>query len=163
MLRKSMSRVIACALAVAAVGVATTSVALAQQREDGHHAKHDRHGDRGRHSDEHGRGDGRDRSGIPFGPGYAVTPLVSDTGGGAVKLDPRLINGWGISAGPATPDPGDSRHARCPARTCHPPTRVLRHTPEVRRRQAAPAGELPDRKVRQEVARASASASSSPA
>jgi uncharacterized protein (TIGR03118 family) len=103
MLRKSMSRAIACALAVAAVGVATTSVALAQQREDGHHAKNDEHGDHGRHGDEHGRGDGRDRSGIPFGPGYTVTPLVSDTGGGAVKLDPNLINGWGISAGPATP------------------------------------------------------------
>ena len=100
MLRRSKSRAIACALAVAAVGVASTSVALAQQRENGHHAKH------GRHGEEHGRGDGLDRSGIPFGPGYTVTPLVSDEGGGSVKADPHLINGWGITAGPpATPTP----------------------------------------------------------
>ncbi len=99
MQRRSRSRVIACALAVAAVGVASTSVAIAHQRGDG--------GGSGNHGDNHGApGSEHDRSGIPFGPGYTVTPLVSDTGHGAVKKDPRLINGWGITAGPAaTPTP----------------------------------------------------------
>jgi uncharacterized protein (TIGR03118 family) len=104
MQRKSMSRVMACALAVAAVGVASTSVAIAHQRDEGRsHAKHAKHGENGEHGDHHGTGDGLDRSGIPFGPGYTVTPLVSDKGGGSVKADPHLINGWGISVGPTTP------------------------------------------------------------
>jgi uncharacterized protein (TIGR03118 family) len=34
---------------------------------------------------------------------YTVTPLVSDTGVGGSKVDPNLVNGWGITAGPATP------------------------------------------------------------
>jgi uncharacterized protein (TIGR03118 family) len=101
MLRRSKSRVLACALAVAAVGVASTSVAMAHQRDEGrNHAK--QHGD-GEHGDHHGRGDGVDRAGIHFGPGYTVTARTSDTGGGMVKPDKNLINGWGISAGPATP------------------------------------------------------------
>ena len=37
------------------------------------------------------------------GGGYAVTPLVSDQAGVAPTMDPNLVNGWGISAGPATP------------------------------------------------------------
>ena len=37
---------------------------------------------------------------------YTVTPLVSDQAGAAAKVDPNLVNGWGISAGPvATPTP----------------------------------------------------------
>ena len=40
---------------------------------------------------------------------YTVTPLVSDQAGAAAKVDPNLVNGWGISAGPAaTPPPGGS-------------------------------------------------------
>jgi uncharacterized protein (TIGR03118 family) len=35
--------------------------------------------------------------------GYTVTPLVSDQAGMAPNVDPNLVNGWGISAGPATP------------------------------------------------------------
>ena len=35
--------------------------------------------------------------------GYTVTPLVSDQAGMAPTLDPNLVNGWGISAGPLTP------------------------------------------------------------
>ena len=31
---------------------------------------------------------------------YTVTPLVSDQAGAAAKVDPNLVNGWGISAGP---------------------------------------------------------------
>ena len=34
---------------------------------------------------------------------YAVTPLVSDTGVGGSTVDSNLVNGWGITAGPATP------------------------------------------------------------
>ena len=34
---------------------------------------------------------------------YTVHPLVSDQAGMAPVLDPNLINGWGIAAGPATP------------------------------------------------------------
>jgi uncharacterized protein (TIGR03118 family) len=33
---------------------------------------------------------------------YTVTPLVSDQMGVAPNFDPNLVNGWGISAGPAT-------------------------------------------------------------
>src|SRR4051794_19032226 len=33
---------------------------------------------------------------------YTVTPLVSDQVGMAPKVDANLVNGWGISAGPAT-------------------------------------------------------------
>ena len=32
--------------------------------------------------------------------GYTVTPLVSDQAGMAPMVDPNLVNGWGISAGP---------------------------------------------------------------
>ncbi|MDX6563749.1 MAG: hypothetical protein QOD65_3563 [Gaiellales bacterium] len=35
--------------------------------------------------------------------GYAVQALVSDQPGVAPTTDPNLVNGWGISAGPATP------------------------------------------------------------
>jgi uncharacterized protein (TIGR03118 family) len=34
---------------------------------------------------------------------YTVTPLVSDQVGVAPTVDPHLVNGWGISAGPTTP------------------------------------------------------------
>jgi uncharacterized protein (TIGR03118 family) len=37
------------------------------------------------------------------GNGYAVQPLVSDQPGVAPTVDPNLVNGWGISAGPTTP------------------------------------------------------------
>jgi uncharacterized protein (TIGR03118 family) len=37
------------------------------------------------------------------GDAYTVTPLVSDQTGMAPTVDPNLVNGWGISAGPATP------------------------------------------------------------
>jgi hypothetical protein len=37
------------------------------------------------------------------GDAYTVTPLVSDQPGVAPTLDPNLVNGWGISAGPGTP------------------------------------------------------------
>jgi uncharacterized protein (TIGR03118 family) len=37
------------------------------------------------------------------GDAYTVTPLVSDQAGMAPTVDPNLVNGWGISAGPATP------------------------------------------------------------
>ena len=39
----------------------------------------------------------------PHSGGYTVTPLVSDQAGVAPNVDPNLVNGWGISAGPATP------------------------------------------------------------
>ena len=35
--------------------------------------------------------------------GYTATPLVSDQMGMAPTVDPNLVNGWGISAGPSTP------------------------------------------------------------
>ena len=37
------------------------------------------------------------------GGSYTVTPLVADQAGYAPTVDPNLINGWGISAGPTTP------------------------------------------------------------
>jgi uncharacterized protein (TIGR03118 family) len=37
------------------------------------------------------------------GDAYTVTPLVSDQTGMAPTVDPNLVNGWGISAGPTTP------------------------------------------------------------
>lgn len=35
--------------------------------------------------------------------GYKVTNLVSDVPGEATHLDPNLVNGWGLAAGPTTP------------------------------------------------------------
>lgn len=35
--------------------------------------------------------------------GYRVTNLVSDERGVAARLDPNLVNGWGLAAGPSTP------------------------------------------------------------
>ena len=37
------------------------------------------------------------------GPGYTVTPLVSDQPYEAPVTDPKLVNAWGITAGPTTP------------------------------------------------------------
>jgi uncharacterized protein (TIGR03118 family) len=37
------------------------------------------------------------------GDTYAVQALVSDQAGVAATMDPNLVNGWGISAGPTTP------------------------------------------------------------
>src|SRR6185369_14053888 len=35
--------------------------------------------------------------------GYTVTNLVADTAGAAAHVDPHLVNGWGLVAGPSTP------------------------------------------------------------
>src|SRR5207302_7214000 len=34
---------------------------------------------------------------------YTVHPLTSDVPGAAPNTDPNLVNGWGLTAGPATP------------------------------------------------------------
>jgi uncharacterized protein (TIGR03118 family) len=86
MSRLSLTRWSACVVAVLAVGLVTTGVAAANRGDDGqseHHknSRHDRH----------------------FGPGYTVTPLVSDEQGVAPMTDPNLVNAWGLVAGPATP------------------------------------------------------------
>jgi len=84
MQRPFSTRLIACALAVAAVGIVTTSVASAHDGK-GKRDKHHRHFPR------------------QHGPGYTVTPLVSDQAYQAPVTDPKLVNAWGISAGPTTP------------------------------------------------------------
>src|SRR6185295_16514270 len=35
--------------------------------------------------------------------GYTLTKLVGDTAGAAAIVDPHLVNGWGLVAGPSTP------------------------------------------------------------
>ena len=101
MQRPSTSRIIACMLAVVAVGVISTTAASA----------HGRDGDRGKNPYEshdrgdHHRGDNhrRHHPRPPADPGYAVTPLVSDQAGYAPHQDTHLVNGWGLVAGPTTP------------------------------------------------------------
>jgi uncharacterized protein (TIGR03118 family) len=87
MQRLSRTRLIACALAVAAVGIVSTSVASAHDgkgKRDGHRRNHP-------HFPRH------------HGPGYTVTPLVSDQPNVAPLQDPKLVNAWGLTAGPTTP------------------------------------------------------------
>src|SRR2546421_9506655 len=35
--------------------------------------------------------------------GYTVHPLASNVPGAAAHVDPNLVNGWGLTAGPTTP------------------------------------------------------------
>jgi uncharacterized protein (TIGR03118 family) len=97
MQRPSTSRLVACLVAVVAVGVISTTAASAHGRDDhrGKGNRHERH-----HRGEHHR---RHHPRPPADPGYTVTPLVSDQAGLAPHTDTHLVNGWGLVAGPTTP------------------------------------------------------------
>ena len=92
MQRTSTSRVVACLLAVVAVGVISTTAASAHGRDDnrGKGNRHERHHRGDHHQRRHPR--------VPADPGYAVTPLVSDQAGYAPHTDTHLVNGWGLVA-----------------------------------------------------------------
>jgi uncharacterized protein (TIGR03118 family) len=107
MQRPSTSRLIACVLAVVAVGVISTTAASAHGRDDnrGNGNAYQNHDQGDHHRGEHHRGEHhrRHHPRPPADPGYAVTPLVSDQAGDAPHTDTHLVNGWGLVAGPTTP------------------------------------------------------------
>jgi uncharacterized protein (TIGR03118 family) len=85
MLRPSLSRWIACVVAVLAVGLLTAGAAAANGRDFGHFFRHHHHH--------------RVNNDLTF----TVTPLVSDQPGVAPVTDPNLVNAWGLVAGPTSP------------------------------------------------------------
>jgi uncharacterized protein (TIGR03118 family) len=102
-MRLSISRTSACVAAVLALGALTASAASANGgyggggngRGDENHGRHHQRFERHRrhHQPPMAHND----------PGYSVQALVSDQAGVAAHTDPNLVNGWGISEGPATP------------------------------------------------------------
>jgi uncharacterized protein (TIGR03118 family) len=127
MRRLSLSRWFALGTAVCAVALVTAGAASAHGRDDGNSQQTSGRGDNGaqpvytssnpsygnQRGDDHGnnrgndnrnrhRGDDRRRNHRRDGV-FAVKSLVSDQTGFAPTVDPNLVNGWGIAAGPATP------------------------------------------------------------